>query len=268
MRTLPFWGVHVGALLGVAWLGWSWTGLALAVGLYYARMFLLTAGYHRYFAHRAFRTSRAMQLVLAVGGTLALQRGVLWWTANHRTHHRHADGPGDVHSPRLGGFWWSHARWFLSGKHKDVRWEKVRDLSRYPELVWLDRHYLVPVVSLALLLLWVAGPWGLVWGFFVSTVLLWHGTFIVNSLAHRIGRRRYDTDDDSRNSLGIALLTMGEGWHNNHHRYPGAANQGFFWWEIDLTYYLLCLMASLGLIWDLRRPPRRILETAGQRGRG
>jgi stearoyl-CoA desaturase (Delta-9 desaturase) len=254
-RSLPFWGVHVAAIVGVALAGWSWSGAALAVALYYARMFFLTAGYHRYFAHRAFKTSRVFQLLLAVGGTLAVQKGVLWWAANHRLHHRFSDQAGDPHSPRQRGFWWSHAGWFLSGEHAHTEWSRIKDLARFPELRWLNAHYLVPPVALAVLLFALGGSRTLVWGFFVSTVLLWHGTFTVNSLAHLVGRRRYETDDDSRNNLGIALVTMGEGWHNNHHRFPGAARQGFVWYELDVTYYLLCLMSWLGLIWDLRRPP-------------
>jgi stearoyl-CoA desaturase (delta-9 desaturase) len=250
----------VAAVAGVVWQGWSWSGLALAAALYYARMFFLTAGYHRYFAHRTFKTSRGFQFALALGGTLAVQKGVLWWAANHRLHHRFSDRAGDPHSPRRRGFWWSHAGWFLSDEHVHTEWNQIKDLARFRELRWLDGHYLVPPVALALVLFALGGAGALVWGFFVSTVLLWHGTFTVNSLAHLFGRRRYLTNDDSRNNLGIALITMGEGWHNNHHHYPGAARQGFFWYEIDVTYSLLCVLSGLGLIWDLRRPPRQIVD--------
>ena len=248
-----FWAVHAAAIIGVVVLGWSWWGAALAAGLYYGRMFFLTAGYHRYFSHHSFKTSRAMQFVLALGGTLAAQKGVLWWAANHRIHHRHTDEVGDVHSPRLYGFWRSHVGWILSKQHDRTHEDQIRDFGRYPELRWINRHFLLAPVGLALLLLVVGGVWALVWGFLVSTVLLWHGTFIVNSLSHVIGTRRYATRDDSRNNWVIALLTMGEGWHNNHHRYPGFANQGRFWWEIDFTYYILRGLQWCGLIWDMRR---------------
>jgi stearoyl-CoA desaturase (delta-9 desaturase) len=262
VRSIPFWSVHLAAVVGVAAVGWSWSGLALAIALYYARMFFLSAGFHRYFAHRTFKTSRAFQFALALGGTLATQKGPLWWAANHRTHHKYSDQPGDIHSPRQRGFWWSHAGWFLSGEHAHTEWRRITDLARYPELRWLDRHYALPPVALALLLFATGGLWALVWAFFVSTVLLWHGTFVVNSLAHLVGRRRYQTNDDSRNNLGIALITMGEGWHNNHHHYPAAANQGFFWWEIDVSYYLLRLLSWLGLIWDLRAAPAHVVRRA------
>jgi stearoyl-CoA desaturase (delta-9 desaturase) len=248
------------ALLGVVGLGWSWTGLAVAVSLYYARMFFLTAGFHRYFAHRSYKTSRPVQFILALGGTLCLQKGVLWWAANHRLHHRFSDRPGDVHSPVQRGLWWSHVGWILSSQHEPTEWKMIPDFARYPELRWLNRHFLLPPLTLASVLFLVDGAWALVWGFFVSTTLLWHGTFIVNSLAHLVGRKRYQTRDESRNNLTIALATMGEGWHNNHHHYPGAANQGFFWWEIDMSYYLLCALSGLGLIWDVRRPPRRVID--------
>lgn len=264
LRSLPFWLVHAAAVGGVIWLGWSWSGLALAVVLYATRMFFVSAGYHRYFAHRTFKTSRVMQFVLAVGASTSLQKGVLWWAANHRLHHRFADGERDPHSPRDRGFWWAHVGWILSDEHKQTQWRYVRDLARHPELVWLNRHYLVPPMLLAILLYGVGGAWALVWGFFVSTTLLWHGTFTINSLAHRFGRRRYPTGDDSRNNALLALLTGGEGWHNNHHHYPSSVDQGFFWWEVDLTRYVLVLLARLGVIWDLRRPPLERLRASGE----
>jgi len=259
-KSLPFWGVHVAAVAGVALTGWSWTGLLLALALYFGRMFFVTAGFHRYFAHRSFTAGRAVQLALAVGGTLSLQKGVLWWAGTHRLHHRYSDSPDDVHSPVQRGFWWSHLGWILSSDHVETPWEMIPDFARFPELRWLNRHYLIPPIALAAVLFLAGGWWALLWGFFVSTTLLWHGSFIVNSLSHVVGRRRYPTKDASRNNLAIALVTMGEGWHNNHHRYAAAARQGFFWWEVDATYYVLWLMARLGLIRDLRPPPRHVLD--------
>jgi len=259
LKSLPFFATHAVAIATpfVAPVAWRW--VALAAALYAVRMFAITAGYHRYFSHRAYRTSRAFQLVLAVLGATAVQKGPLWWAAHHRDHHRFSDGPDDVHSPLEQGFWWSHVGWILSRRHDGTKLDRVKDLARYPELVWLDRFHLVPAVALAAGLLAAGGVPALLWGFFVSTVVLWHGTFVINSLAHLVGRQRYATADGSRNSLVLALVTFGEGWHNNHHFYPSAANQGFFWWELDLSYALLRALEAVGLVSDLRTPPRRVL---------
>jgi len=272
IRVLPFIGIHL-ACFGVIWTGWSPVAVSVALGLYVLRMFAITGFYHRYFSHRTFKTSRGAQFVFALLGASAAQRGPLWWAAHHREHHQHSDQEGDAHSPRQHGFLWSHMGWFLSRDNYPTRFRRVRDLARYPELKWLDRNdALVPVAlgtGLFLLgsLLGYAAPglgtdgWQmLVWGFFISTVAVYHGTYTINSLAHRFGRQRYDTGDESRNSLVLALITFGEGWHNNHHRYPASARQGFRWWEIDLTYYGLRLMAATGLIWDLRPVPARVLD--------
>jgi stearoyl-CoA desaturase (delta-9 desaturase) len=246
-------------------LGWSWAGLGLALAMYFLRMFGITAGYHRYFSHRSFKTSRVGQFVLALLGTLAAQKGVLWWAAHHRHHHKYSDQPDDVHSPRQRGFFWSHVGWILSRKHQVLHWDRVKDLARYPELRFLQRFELLITVGFATLLYVVAGGfWGLLWGFFVSTTLLWHGTFTINSFAHIIGRRRYDTTDDSRNSFLLALITMGEGWHNNHHYYQRATAQGFYWWEIDVSYYVLLAMSWLGLVWDVSKPPRAVRDPRGK----
>lgn len=258
LSSVPFVLVHLVAVATpfVAPVAWRWVALAAAV--YAVRMFAITAGYHRYFSHRAFKTSRGFQLVLAVLGASSAQKGPLWWAAHHRDHHRFSDGPDDVHSPLRDGFWWSHVGWILAGRHDATKLDRVRDLARYPELRWLDRWHVVPPVALAAGLFLAGGAPALLWGFFVSTVLLWHGTFVINSLAHVLGRRRYATDDGSRNSLALALLTLGEGWHNNHHFYPSAANQGFFWWEIDVSYYVLRALAAVGIVRDLRTPPERV----------
>jgi len=263
VKSIPFLTVHLVALGAVVLGPFSWGLLALAIGSYYLRMFGITAGYHRYFSHRSYRTGRAFQFVLAVLGATTTQKGVLWWAAHHRDHHRFSDQPEDVHSPVQRGFWWSHVGWFMSSRNDATKLERVRDLARYPELRWLDRYHLVPVVGYAAAL-WAAGgvPF-LLWGYFVSTVLLWHGTFLVNSLAHVVGRRRYDTADASRNSLLIALVTLGEGWHNNHHHYQSTANQGWFWWEVDFSYYLLRALESVGVVQGLRRPPPAVRDVVG-----
>ncbi len=257
-RTIPFAAVHL-TCLAAFFIPFRWSYVLLCLGLYYARMFFVTAGYHRYFSHRSFKTSRVFQFVLAFLAMTSSQKGVLWWAAHHRRHHRFSDQENDLHSPVRDGFWWSHLGWILARENDSTDVESVRDFYKYPELRWLNRHFLVPPVSLAVAL-WLAGGWSaLVWGFFISTVLLWHGSFMVNSLAHVFGRRRYRTSDTSRNSFLIALVTLGEGWHNNHHHYMASVRQGFFWWEVDGTYYLLKLLSGFGLVWDLRVPPPSVL---------
>jgi stearoyl-CoA desaturase (delta-9 desaturase) len=258
--SLPFWGMHLTAAIGVALLGFSWTGLALALALYPIRMFFVTAGYHRYFSHRTFKTSRVGQAVLAFITQTSMQRGVLWWAATHRHHHRTSDEPDDIHSPVQNGFWYSHLGWSCSPKSNEIQAKECRDLTRYPELVAIDRAKHLPGILFAAILLLVGGAHALVWGFFVSTVILWHGTFTINSLSHVIGRRRYATTDDSRNNWLLALITLGEGWHNNHHHYQSSCRQGFFWWEVDLTYYGLRALSWVGLVWDVREPPRHIRD--------
>jgi stearoyl-CoA desaturase (delta-9 desaturase) len=272
LRVLPFVGMHL-ACLGVFVVGVSPAALWTALALYALRMFAITGFYHRYFSHRAFRTSRTLQFAFALLGAASVQRGPLWWAAHHRHHHRHADTERDVHAPRH-GFWRSHVGWFLTARNFATDHDAVKDLGRYPELRWLDRYDIaVPVAFAAALTAfgaWLGPAQGtsgaqmLVWGFFVSTVVLFHATVTINSLAHRFGRRRYATRDDSRNNWLLALLTFGEGWHNNHHHFPGAARQGVAWWELDLTWYLLRAMAALGLVWDLKSMPAAMREARRQ----
>jgi len=260
LGTIPFWSVHVAAVAGVFWLGFSWTGLAIAVALYFARMFFVTAGYHRYFAHRSFKTSRVMQFLFAVGASTTMQKGVLWWAAHHRRHHRESDKPSDPHSLLHYGFWWSHLGWILSPAFAGTDQEKIKDLAKYRELRIIDKLHLVPGILLAVVLLAVGGWHALVWGFAVSTVLLWHGTFTINSLTHVFGTRRYESSDESKNHWLLAIITMGEGWHNNHHHYQLSAKQGFVWYEIDMSYYILKVMSWARLVKDLRVPPRYVIE--------
>jgi stearoyl-CoA desaturase (delta-9 desaturase) len=252
-KTVVFWGVHIAAIWGVITLGWSWTGLALALALYAPRMFFITGANHRYFSHRSFRTSRAFQFVLALGAVACGEKGVIWWASHHRRHHRFSDRPGDAHSPRE-GFWWSHIGWMLSYEHEWTDHAGVKDLTKYPELRALERVWMLPPIAVGLLTWWLGGTFGLVWGFLVCQVLFWHGTFSINSLAHVFGTRPYKTKDDSRNHWLLALITFGEGWHNNHHHRPGVCRQGLHWWQIDFTYYGLRALAAVGLIWDLHQP--------------
>ncbi len=253
-KSIPFFAVHAVALVGLVVMPFSWKGIAFAVGLYYLRMFGITAGYHRYFAHRTFRTGRIFQFLLAVLAVSSTQKGVLWWAAHHRLHHKLSDKPGDVHSMARDGFFWSHVGWILTRENDVTDETRITDLTRFPELRWLERMYLLPSIALGVLLAAVGGWPALFWGYFVSTVMLWHGTFLINSLCHFIGKARYRTEDDSKNSLVLAILTLGEGWHNNHHHYPRSTTQGFFWWEIDPTYYMLKVLSWVGLVWDLHVP--------------
>ncbi|MBY6205614.1 acyl-CoA desaturase [Halomonas denitrificans] len=270
-RVVPFIGLHL-ACIAVFLVGISATAVAVCVASYLLRMFAITAFYHRYFSHRAFRTSRPVQFLFALIGASATQRGPLWWAAHHRRHHKRADRSGDPHTPRKGLFW-SHMGWFLSRRHFGTEWEQIPDLARYPELRLLDRFdLLVPIGYAAALFvlgsvlervapgLGTSGGQLLVWGYFVSTVALIHVTLTINSLAHRFGRRRYATRDDSRNNVWLALLTLGEGWHNNHHHFPGSARQGFYWWEVDMSYLTLKVMSWFGLVSDLKPVPAGVRE--------
>lgn len=236
------------------------TAIALCVGFYLLRMFGITAGYHRYFSHRAYKTSRFFQFVMAWLGCSAMQKGPLWWSSHHRHHHLHSDHEEDVHSPHVDNLWWSHIGWVLSKDYVHTDWQAIRDFSKYPELRWLDRNHWVPGLTLGVICYLVGGLSGLIWGFFVSTVITYHATFCINSFCHIIGNTRYKTTDKSKNSALMALITLGEGWHNNHHYYQSSANQGFFWWEFDISYYMLRMLSWCGLVWDLRRVPEAKLH--------
>jgi stearoyl-CoA desaturase (delta-9 desaturase) len=246
-------GMHAACLL-VFVVPVSATALALMAGGYLLRMWAITAGFHRYFSHRTFKTSRVLQFLLGVLGTMAMENGPLWWASWHRRHHRHADLQGDPHSPLRTGFWSAHLGWILSRDSSSPDLSNVRDLQRFPELRWLDRHKWLPIIAYAIGCFAIGGASGLVWGFVVSTVLVFHATALINSLGHIWGSRRYATADGSRNNALLALITLGEGWHNNHHHAMHSMRQGFFWWELDLTYYTLRAAAYVGLIWDVREP--------------
>ena len=250
---------HVIAVVGCLWVDVTWESLLLCAFLYGIRMFGVTAGYHRYFSHRSFKTSRPFAFLLAFLAQSSAQRGVIWWARNHRHHHRYSDKPEDLHSPVQNGFWHAHLGWIFKAEAYQKH-DNIRDLERVPELAWLDRHPMLPAILLAIGCTATFGWSGLFVGFFLSTVLLFHGTFTINSLAHVWGARRFATSDDSRNNIWLALITLGEGWHNNHHRYMRSARQGFYWWEIDLCYYALWCLSKCGLIWELRAVPKQILD--------
>lgn len=253
VKSIPFVLMHL-APFGALWTGVKLRDVILCVALYYVRMFFITAGYHRYFSHRTYRLGRFMQFIMAFGGATCAQKGVLWWAGHHRHHHKYSDMAEDIHSPRR-GFWWSHMGWILCNKYDATPSDKIKDFTKYPELRFLNRFHLLPPTLLGLAV-FLYGGWSALWiGFFLSTVILYHGTFTINSLSHVFGSRRYQTTDTSRNSLLLALLTLGEGWHNNHHHYQGSANQGFFWWEVDISYYVLKALSWVGLVRDLKKPP-------------
>jgi stearoyl-CoA desaturase (Delta-9 desaturase) len=263
--TIPFILMHV-ACFAAIWTGVTLQALAICIGLYWLRIFAIGAGYHRYFSHRAYSTSRAFQFVLAFLSQTTAQKSVIWWASKHRHHHLHSDTEHDVHSPRHKGFIYSHLGWIFSRKHDLPDFDKVGDLMRYPELRWLHKFELLPAVMLGVLCFLVAGWSGLVVGFVWSTVLVYHATFCINSLAHVSGSTRYVTGDDSRNNWLLAVFTMGEGWHNNHHAFQSSVRQGFRWWEIDPTYYLLRGLSWLGVVWDLRLPPEQVLRNEQRLG--
>jgi stearoyl-CoA desaturase (delta-9 desaturase) len=274
LKQSVFWTIHLGCFAAI-WTGVSWTAAIICLFLYVIRMFAITGAYHRYFSHRTYQTSRFFQFILGILGASSAQKGPIWWASHHRHHHQFSDTEEDVHSPRIDGLWWAHVGWVLSTQFIDTRKELVKDLLKFPELRLIDEFHLVAPIVLAVGLyvlgaylgvhypeLHTSGMQLLVWGFCVSTTLLYHGTFFINSLTHLIGSRRFKTTDDSRNSLILALVTMGEGWHNNHHRYPGSERQGLYWWEIDITHYMLKVLSWLGIVWNLRTHPARIYEEA------
>ncbi len=270
--TIPFAMVHVLAL-GVFWVGISPVAVGVCLALFWLRMFAITGFYHRYLSHRSYKTSRWFQFLFALLGNSSVQKGPLWWAGHHRHHHKYSDEDEDVHSPIKRGFIYSHVGWIFARANSPTRIGLVPDLAKFPELRAIDRFdVLMPILlgtscyGLGVLLqtyapsLGTSGPQMLFWGFFLSTVILVNATCTINSLSHIFGQRRYETGDTSRNNWLLALLTFGEGWHNNHHHYATAARQGFYWWEIDITYYGLFVLSKLGLIWDLKRVPDHILD--------
>jgi stearoyl-CoA desaturase (delta-9 desaturase) len=272
IRIVPLIVMHL-MCLAVIWVGWSWVAVSVALILYLVRMFAITGFYHRYFSHKAFKTNRFWQFIFAVVGNSSVQRGPLWWAAHHRHHHRFTDQEQDVHSPIRHGFWWSHIGWLTSRANFPTQYKYVKEWARFPELRWLNRFDTAVPILLALSLfilgelleafapqLETNGFQMLVWGFFISSVVLLHGTVTINSFDHMYGSRRYDTSDTSRNNALLAIITLGEGWHNNHHHYAVSARQGFYWWEIDITYCLLVFMSWLGIVRDLRPVPDHILQ--------
>ncbi|MCB1196578.1 acyl-CoA desaturase [bacterium] len=270
--SIPFLSMHI-ICIGVFFTGVSATALAVCFAAIVVRMFGVTGGFHRYFSHKTFKTSRAFQFVLAFLGTASAQLGPLWWASHHRRHHRFTDQEEDIHSPSIQGFFWAHMGWIMCKKNfKEDRTKSIPDFAQFAELRFLDNYpYIPPMIFAGMIVvlgIWISGAFPnlhtsvyqiVMWGFFVSTVILYHLTFSINSLAHIVGVQRFKTKDTSRNNFVLALLTMGEGWHNNHHRYAGSERQGFYWWQIDMTHYILTLLSWLRIVWDIRKPPQQIL---------
>lgn len=259
LSGLLFIVVHL-VCLAVFWVGWDWTAVGMCALSFFIRKFGITGGFHRYFSHRSYKTSRFFQFILAFIGGASAQKGAIWWAAHHRHHHKHSDTHEDLHSAQLEGFYWSHVGWVMSDEYEEFDDKSVQDLMKFPELRFLDKHMYIPPVLLAIVC-WEWHGWvGLLWGFFISTVILYHTTFAINSLCHMFGNRRYATPEASKNSLWLAFLTLGEGWHNNHHHYPSSCRQGFFWWEVDISFYIIKTLGWLGIVWDIREPPAELLQ--------
>ncbi|MGH6678296.1 MAG: acyl-CoA desaturase, partial [Bradyrhizobium sp.] len=263
--AVPFVLIHL-ACVAAIWSGITWQAVALGFGLYWLRIFAIGAGYHRYFSHRAYATGRVFQFIIAFLAQSSAQKSVLWWAAKHRHHHLHSDTSEDIHSPVQSSFLYSHLGWIFARQNDGTDLAKVKDFARYPELMWLHRFELAPAALLAGLCFLIGGWSGLVVGFLWSTVVLYHATFCINSLAHVHGRKRYVTGDHSRNNWFLALLTMGEGWHNNHHAHQSSVRQGFRWWEIDPTYYILKVLSWVGVVRDLKQPPEKVLRNEHRLG--
>lgn len=260
--VIPFALLHIGCLAAL-FVPFRRSHLIWAIGMYVVRMFGVTAGYHRYFSHRSFKVGRVWQFLLAFLAETSAQKGVLWWAAHHRVHHRVSDKPEDIHSPMQRGFWWSHIGWIISNEYDEYDPRLIQDFAKFPELVWLDRYFWVPPALLGSAFFLLGGLPLFVWGFVISTVVLFHCTFSINSLAHVWGSRRFETPDDSRNNFVLALITLGEGWHNNHHRFMHACRQGLRWWEVDCTFYALTLLRWFRITRDLR-PAQLPYETRGE----
>jgi stearoyl-CoA desaturase (Delta-9 desaturase) len=261
---IAFIPLHVACLL-LLWTPFQWSYLAWLVPTYGIRMFAITAGYHRYFAHRSFKLHRVSQFVIAFLAQSSAQMGVLWWAAHHRTHHRYSDTGRDLHSPVATGFWYSHIGWIIAGSSSEYDSRVIQDFAEFPELRILDKYHHAPAILFGAAIFAAGGYGAFLWGFVLSTVLLWHCTFSINSLAHLWGSRPFETGDNSRNNLFLALITLGEGWHNNHHQFLSSARQGLRWWEIDITYYVLRSLSLVGIVRELRAPdPSLILRVRTQ----
>lgn len=262
---IAFSAMHL-ACLAIFFVNYNITALFVFLITFSMRTFALTAGYHRYFSHKSFQTSRVFQFILALVGTWASQKGPLWWSGHHRYHHIHSDKETDMHSPKNGVFQ-AHVGWVFEARSDEVDPKFIKDWNKYPELVWLDKYahesfalYLVGLFILGSCIsyfyptLETSGLAFVFWGGILSTVLLYHTTFSVNSICHIFGSRDYQTTDNSRNNWLIALITFGEGWHNNHHKFAYSIRNNLKFWQIDITYMILCILKRFRIVWDFKQP--------------
>lgn len=271
---------HVGALLAIVFVPLDRSLVALALASFCVRMFAIEGINHRYFSHRAYKANRFVQFLLALVGTQAGQRGSLWWASTHRDHHKYAETPLDPHSPVSHSFFESYVAWFRRPRHAACNLDAIADFARFPELRWLDRYYWVPFYAGAALLFFAAhygllgrgidGASALLWGFYVPCCVVLHATSMINTLAHMPslpgGYRRYEVADRSVNRPALALLTLGAGYHNNHHRFAAAARAGFAWYEIDVAYWILRALQGARLIREVKSSiPDEILIEGGLR---
>jgi stearoyl-CoA desaturase (delta-9 desaturase) len=277
--VLPFAGLAAGIALLWGW-GIGWVELGLLAGMYVLTALGITVGFHRLFTHRSFEAHPAVQFVLAVLGSMAVQTPLLRWVAVHRLHHQHSDGPDDPHSPHhhgpglrglLRGAWHAHLGWFFRADPPNLA-RYVKDLCRSRALrlahtlfpVWVLLGLVIPAVLGGVLSRsWAGALGGLIWGGLARIFLLHHVTWSVNSVCHLWGARPYPEQDQSRNNIVFGVLALGEGWHNNHHAFPTSARHGLRWWQFDLSYYVICAFSRLGLAWKVKLPPRQ--APAGRR---
>ncbi len=273
-RFIPLLILHLSCGL-VYFAGFSWVAFGVAFFAYALRMFAVTGFLHRYFAHRSFKTGRITQFVFAFIATASCQRGPLWWAANHRDHHKYSDTPNDTHSPYQLSFFDSHIGWVYWKENLETKHHNIKDFSKYKELVWLDKYDLIPAALYIVFLYFLGlglqtyypgletGPFQMiVWGFCISTVFLLHMVLSVNTICHLFGKQKFKTTDYSRNNWLMAIFTLGEGWHNNHHRFPNSMRQGFLWYEYDITGYIIRFFALIGLVTDIKPIPPNIIEEA------
>ncbi len=252
--TIVLVGLHLGAL--AALFMFNWHALLAAVLLYYIGVGLgISMGYHRLHTHRSYKLPLWVEYFLAICGTLTLEGGPIFWVATHRIHHQYSDKPGDPHSPRDGA-WWAHVGWLLVGesKHSNTKLmsKYAPDLAKDPFYVWLNNYHWVMILVLAAILYAIGGLPMMLWGTCLRIVVGLHATWLVNSATHLWGGRRFETRDDSRNNLWVALISFGEGWHNNHHAHPTSARHGLAWYELDLTWIQICVLKFLGIAKSIR----------------
>jgi stearoyl-CoA desaturase (Delta-9 desaturase) len=264
LQIAIFWTVQVSALLVFA-VPFRWAFVAVWALSHFLRAIGLTLAFHRYFAHRAFKMNRIARFAWVWIGTSAMQKGPIWWAGHHVNHHKYADRDGDPHSPMVSGVYYAHIGWFLNDtKHDKLEANNpvIRDFSKVPEIAFIEKYFFLPPLLLAIAMFAVGGFPLLIWGFCLPTMTLAHATFAINTVNHMFGSRRFETVDESRNNPFTAFFAVGEGWHNNHHRYQRAARNGFYWWEFDPTWYVIRAMKAVGLVWDVQAVPKRIYEEA------